>query len=142
MSNQNSRRPQGSMVQSDPMLSECAVIGFVPTKDAARARAFYVDTLHLLFESDDQFALVVRANGTMIRIVRMQEFTPAPFTTLGWAVADIEKEVAELLAAGVQFLRIPQLPQDASGIWTTPNGSKVAWVHDPDGNVLSVSQHF
>jgi hypothetical protein len=27
------------------------------------------------------------------------------------------------------------------GIWTTPNGDKVAWFKDPDGNILSVSQH-
>jgi hypothetical protein len=26
------------------------------------------------------------------------------------------------------------------GIWTTPGGDKVAWFQDPDGNVLSVSQ--
>jgi predicted enzyme related to lactoylglutathione lyase len=32
------------------------------------------------------------------------------------------------------------MPQDEKGIWTTPTGSKVAWFHDPDGNVLSVSQ--
>jgi catechol 2,3-dioxygenase-like lactoylglutathione lyase family enzyme len=129
------------MIESDPMLSKCAVIGFVPTKDAVRARAFYVDTLQFSFESDDQFAIVVRANGTMIRIVRMQEYTPAPYTILGWEVPDIDKEVSELSAAGVQFRRIPQLPQDPSGIWTSPSGSKVAWFHDPDGNVLSVSQH-
>jgi catechol 2,3-dioxygenase-like lactoylglutathione lyase family enzyme len=123
------------------MLSECAVIGFVPTKDAARARHFYVDTLQFAFESDDPFALVVRAKGTMIRIVRMQEFTPAPYTILGWEVSDIDKEVRALSAADIQFLRVPQLPQDPSGIWTTPSGSKVAWFHDPDGNVLSLSQH-
>ena len=27
------------------------------------------------------------------------------------------------------------------GIWTTPNGDKVAWFKDPDGNILSISQH-
>jgi hypothetical protein len=27
------------------------------------------------------------------------------------------------------------------GIWTTPDGSKVAWFKDPDGNILSISQH-
>jgi hypothetical protein len=27
------------------------------------------------------------------------------------------------------------------GIWTTPGGDKVAWFKDPDGNVLSMSQH-
>ena len=26
-------------------------------------------------------------------------------------------------------------------IWTAPNGDQIAWFKDPDGNVLSVSQH-
>ena len=31
-------------------------------------------------------------------------------------------------------------PQDEQGIWTAPNGVKVAWFKDPDRNVLSVTQ--
>ena len=31
--------------------------------------------------------------------------------------------------------------QDAQGIWTTPSGGRVAWFRDPDGNVLSISEH-
>jgi len=27
------------------------------------------------------------------------------------------------------------------GIWTAPGGTRIAWFKDPDGNVLSVSQH-
>ena len=33
------------------------------------------------------------------------------------------------------------MPQDELGIWTTPTGSKVAWFKDPDGNILSISEH-
>ena len=32
--------------------------------------------------------------------------------------------------------------QDENGIWTAPTGDKVAWFKDPDGNVLSISQHI
>lgn len=28
----------------------------------------------------------------------------------------------------------------AWGVWTTPGGDQVAWFHDPDGNVLSLTQ--
>jgi hypothetical protein len=38
------------------------------------------------------------------------------------------------------FERYPLLPQDEHGIWRTPDGACVAWFHDPDGNVLSVTQ--
>ena len=40
----------------------------------------------------------------------------------------------------VIFEKYAQLEQDALGIWTSPNGSKVAWFKDPDGNILSISE--
>jgi hypothetical protein len=64
-----------------------------------------------------------------------------PWTVLGWAVPDIEATLAELAGRGVAGLRFENLPQDEQGIWTTPDGSKVAWFHDPDGNTLSITQH-
>jgi len=123
------------------MLATSAVIGFVPTKDAARARNFYEGVLGLRFVSDDGFALVMDANGTMIRIARAPDFTPFPFTLLGWGVEDIEAEAAELAGRGVEFNRYGFLEQDAAGIWAAPGGAKVAWFTDPDGNILSLSQH-
>ncbi len=54
------------------------LIGFIPTRDAARARTFYESTLGLRFVSDDNFALVFDSNGTMIRIARSPDFTPSP----------------------------------------------------------------
>jgi len=116
------------------------IVAFVPTRDPEKARAFYVDTLGLRFVKDDGFALVLDANGVMVRIARA-EFTPAPFTILGWQVTGIEGVVKGLVGKGVQFERFGFFEQDELGIWTAPTGDKVAWFKDPDGNVLSVSQH-
>jgi hypothetical protein len=33
------------------------------------------------------------------------------------------------------------MKQDELGIWTAPTGAKVAWFKDPDGNILSISEH-
>src|SRR5260370_20074184 len=49
------------------MLAASKVIGFVPTTDSKRARAFYEDRLGLEFVSDDPYALVMKTHGTMIR---------------------------------------------------------------------------
>jgi catechol 2,3-dioxygenase-like lactoylglutathione lyase family enzyme len=118
------------------------LIGFIPTRDAVRARAFYESTLGLRFVEDDTFALVFDSNGTMIRIVRVPDFTPFPFTLLGWDVSDIDAAVADLTAKGVEFTRYSFLEQSPSGVWTAPgNVAKVAWFPDPDGNLLSLSQH-
>ena len=118
------------------------LIGFIPTRDAARARAFYESILGLRFVSDDTFALIFDSNGTTIRIARVPEFTPFPFTLLGWEVPDIDTTVADLTAKGVQFARFSFLEQSPTGVWTAPgNVAKVAWFPDPDGNLLSLSQH-
>lgn len=123
------------------MLEQAELIGFVATTDADRARAFYVDVLGLEFVTDDNFAIVVRSGQNMIRIARVPSFTPAPHTILGWEVPDVTSAVRSLAAAGVATLRFSFLNQDDDGIWLSPNGSRVAWFNDPDGNVLSFSQH-
>ena len=123
------------------MLASSKVIGFVPTKDSTTARAFYEGKLGFRFVSDDPFALVLRAGETMIRIAKAQSFTPAPYTVLGWEVRDIEAVVRWLQGRGVVFEKYPFVQDQELGIWTAPGGNKVAWFKDPDGNVLSVSQH-
>jgi catechol 2,3-dioxygenase-like lactoylglutathione lyase family enzyme len=123
------------------MLENCTVMGFVPTKDAARAKAFYVELLGLILVSEDPFATEVDANGTRIRIVNVPEFTPFRFTLLGWRVPDVVKSVADLAAKGITFERYERLVQDENGIWAAPSGTLIAWFRDPDGNTLSLSQH-
>jgi hypothetical protein len=90
--------------------------------------------------SDDRFAIVARSNGDVIRLVRMEEHTPAPYTILGWETPDIVRQLEELAREGVSFERFAFLEQDERGIWTAPGGSRVAWFKDPDGNILSLSQ--
>ncbi|MHB1672811.1 MAG: VOC family protein [Acidobacteriaceae bacterium] len=121
-------------------LASARLVAFLPTNDAERARVFYENRLGLTFRGDDSFALIFEANGTTLRIVRVGDFTPAPFTVLGWQVADIEGTVAWLRENGITFQKYSGLEQDDSDVWTAPGGTKVAWFLDPDGNVLSISQ--
>lgn len=123
------------------MLDAYRIVAFVPTRDFKKARAFYEGTLGLRFVSEDGFALVMDANGTLVRISKVPEFKPHQFTILGWEVPNIEKVVAGLEEGGIRFERYGFPGQDEQGIWTAPSGDKVAWFKDPDGNILSVSQH-
>ena len=119
------------------------IVGFAITTDAAKARAFYGDVLGFRFVSDDDYAVVFDAHGTMLRLQKAQAFTAARHTVLGWEVADIHAEIDELVARGarVEQYGLPFMPQDAHGVWTTPDRSQVAWFKDPDGNTLSLSKH-
>jgi len=123
------------------MIFDGAVIGFIPTRDAERARAFYERSLGMRFVSDDQFALVMEGNGTTVRIVRVGDFSPQQFTVMGWEVKGIGEVVERLVAAGVEMQRYGLTGQGEDGVWAAPGGAKVAWFKDPDGNVLSVSEH-
>jgi catechol 2,3-dioxygenase-like lactoylglutathione lyase family enzyme len=122
------------------MLASNKIIGFVLTTDFARARDFYEGKLGLQFVGQDDFALVLSAGGNMIRIAKAPEFTPLHSTVLGWEVTDIEAEAKWLESRGVQLEKYPWV-QSETGIWSAPGGDKVAWFKDPDGNVLSLSQH-
>jgi len=123
------------------MLASMNMVGFLLTKDYDKARAFYVGHLGFEFVSLDQFALVIEAGKSMIRIVKVPTFTPLQSTVLGWQVEDIEVIVDWLAKRGVEFAKYPFVQDKERGIWTAPGGSKVAWFKDPDGNVLSVSEH-
>jgi catechol 2,3-dioxygenase-like lactoylglutathione lyase family enzyme len=124
------------------ILGDSKVVAFVSTTDPAKARNFYESVLGLRLVLDEPpFALVFDANGTMLRVTIVAQHQPAPFTVLGWDVESIATTVEGLTAAGVVFLRYPGLNDaDPLGIWAAPGGARIAWFHDPDGNVLSVTQ--
>jgi catechol 2,3-dioxygenase-like lactoylglutathione lyase family enzyme len=122
-------------------LGKNRIIAFVPTSKRAAARRFYGSTLGLRLLHEDQFALVFDAGGRMLRVVHLPEFTPAPFTIVGWEVDDVEATASKLARKRVKFQRYKGMQQDRRGIWTSPSGARVVWFKDPDGNLLSISQH-
>ena len=122
------------------MLQSSAVIAFVATTDLARGREFYEGTLGLHVVEQSDFACVIDANGTMLRLAAAASVATPGYTVLGWNVADIAGTVTNLTGRGVIFNRYDGMNQDDSGVWTTPGGDKVAWFTDPDGNVLSLTQ--
>lgn len=102
------------------MLDSAQLIGFVPTTDMDRAQAFYSGVLGLTLTEVSPFACVFDSGGTMLRVTRVDDLTPPPFTVTGWAVTDIHTAVTDLTAAGVTFERFDGMTQDGIGVWTTP----------------------
>src|SRR6478735_9019241 len=98
------------------MLSAAELICFAATKNPEAAKNFYENVLGLKLIEDNPFALVFDANGTVLRIQKVQEHTAAKHTILGWHVADIRVEMGELVRKGARFERYERLPQDDSGV--------------------------
>jgi catechol 2,3-dioxygenase-like lactoylglutathione lyase family enzyme len=122
------------------MLGDYPVIAMIATTQPERAKTFYCEVLGLKLVEDGWFALVFTAGGTRLHIQKVKQFSPVPFTALGWAVPDIGATVAKLAKMGVKFERYKEMPQDDAGIWMTPDRAKVCWFKDPDGNTLSLTQ--
>ena len=122
------------------MLASSPVIALIATTQPAKARAFYEKALKLKFVEDSPYALVFKVGGTMLRIQKVEAFTPHPFTALGFTVKDIAAELRDLKKRKVRAERYPFLEHDKAGVWSSPDGAKVAWFKDPDGNTLSLTQ--
>jgi catechol 2,3-dioxygenase-like lactoylglutathione lyase family enzyme len=121
------------------MLESAKMMGFLLTTDYEKAQAFFAGKLGFRFISLDQFALVVDCGQNLIRISKVEKFSPLQGTVLGWQVANINEVVANLKQNGVTPENYPFMKDP--DIWSAPGGAKIAWFKDPDGNILSVSQH-
>ncbi|WP_395646111.1 VOC family protein [Terricaulis sp.] len=123
------------------MLGSATVTALVGTMKPEISKAFYQDILGLKFITDDGFAAVFEGKNAQVRVSRVPAIMPAQYAVLAFEVDDIDKTVDALTAKGVVFQRYGFFVQDAKGVWAAPDGTKVAWFHDPDLNLLSVVQH-
>lgn len=122
------------------VLKSRPIIAFVAATVPSRAKQFYSKILGLKLVSEDDYAIVFDAGGTMLRVAIVQQLQPASYTVLGWIVPDIGRAVADLAKRRVKFQRYSFLDQDDLGIWNSPSGARVAWFRDPDGNTLSLTE--
>jgi catechol 2,3-dioxygenase-like lactoylglutathione lyase family enzyme len=117
------------------------LVAFVASTNLDVSSMFYVDTLGLEPLERTPFALVVDGGGgTPLRVTLVQSKADPGYTVLGWQVENLDATVDELRAKGVDFTRYPGMDQDAHHAWTAPDGTRIAWFHDPHGNVLSLHQ--
>ena len=122
------------------MLADADLVAFVATSDLGAAERFYGGTLGLPLVESTPVWRVFDAHGTRLRVTRVDVVHAAPYTVLGWRVDDLEAALADLGGRGVVFTRYEGVGQDETGVWTAPDGTRVAWFADPDGNTLAVHQ--
>ena len=116
-------------------------VSFIATDKPDAARVFFSDIMGLVLCEVTPFALIFLDRCHVLRVQIISEVEPVGYTVHGWQVANIVDEVEELSSKGVHFQRFDQLDQDELGIWTTPDGSKIAWFCDPSGNTLSLTEY-
>jgi catechol 2,3-dioxygenase-like lactoylglutathione lyase family enzyme len=121
------------------MLGESPVHPVLLSTDLTATRAFYHDRLGLeiLVEGDE--AIEFRCGGgTKLVVTKSTTGTADSQTQIGWEVADLRAELADLRSRGV---RIEEY--DMPGL-TTVDGiadfgfAEMAWIVDPGRNALAI----
>jgi len=123
------------------MLASARLQTIVLTSRLPEAEHFYRDLLGLPLRGRSHGALVFDVGGSQLRVSPVPSTQPSLHTVVGFAVQDVGTVVDTLIARGVAMERFPGFPHDESGMFVTPDGARVAWFRDPDGNLLSVVQY-
>ncbi|MDQ1528240.1 MAG: hypothetical protein QOH77_30 [Actinomycetota bacterium] len=125
------------------MLAKNPVSAVLVSTDLERSQLFYQTKVgltlspqtiknHLLFDCGDSSTLLVygRGNGST-----------ADHTQVRFWSTDIDQDVADLVASGVEFEEYDfETFKTIDHIVTTPNIGRSAWFKDPDGNTIAVFQ--
>jgi len=122
------------------MLQAAQPVAFLPSENLERSARFFGGVLDLPLVSRSAFAYVFRCGEVSLRVTKVDFLRPQPFTVFGWEVTDLRSALNELRDRGTKVLHYEGLDQDDQDVWTTPTGELVAWIHDPDLNVLSLTE--
>ena len=123
------------------MLAASKLQTIVLSSRPAEAEKFYGDVLGLRLKGKSHGALVYDVGGADLLVSPVPSTEPSSHTVLGFAVSDLGSVTAVLSTRGVKWERFANFPQDAAGVLVTPDGAKVVWFRDPDGNLLSLVQY-
>jgi catechol 2,3-dioxygenase-like lactoylglutathione lyase family enzyme len=125
-------------------LSDCRVQSALAVSDLDRARRFYEEGLGLV-PGEQEAGISVRypcAESTALFIYLAPDNAGKSTATLaGWFVDDLGETMNELGSRGVTFEQYdqPGLATDERGVFEGP-GFRAAWVRDPDGNTLAITE--
>jgi predicted enzyme related to lactoylglutathione lyase len=129
---------------SPPMLCDTQAGTPIPASDIKRARTFYEEVLGFTptDENPDNGEATYRcAGGTWFFVHPSEHAGTNRATSLAFMVADIESEMAELRDRGVTFEEYDLGDfKTVDGISVQPDGTKMAWFNDTEGNLLGIGQ--
>ena len=123
------------MLQASPMYS------YLPAKDVARARRFYEEKLGFKPRSELGGGVTYEfADRTACFLYPTPNAGTSRASQAFWQVKDVEREVAELRARGVQFEEYDQPGMKTVNGIADAGGARAAWFKDTEGNILALIQ--
>ena len=124
------------------MLKDAPIVPYIPASDLDRARRFYEDKVGLVPGESNAGGVVYEcAGGSWIFLYESLGAGTSQASQAFWEVQDVEAEVRELKARGVEFIAydLPGL-KTVDGVAAMDDGTKGAWFRDSEGNILALIQ--
>jgi len=115
------------------------VVATLPAADLDRAKAWYADNLGLkpttVQENGDCW---YESGGTRFLVYLSQFAGTNQATAAGFELDDFDSGIAELRDRGVVFqdYDFGDDFRTVDGVFNAPDGSRIAWVKDSEGNIL------
>jgi catechol 2,3-dioxygenase-like lactoylglutathione lyase family enzyme len=123
------------------MLGNTAAVATVGVKDMKRAAEFYEKTLGLeRIESMGDGAATYKTGNAALFVYESQYAGTNKATAVTWDVGkDVDRLVQDLKRKGVRFehYNLPETRLD--GDIHVAGGQRLAWLKDPDGNILALA---
>jgi catechol 2,3-dioxygenase-like lactoylglutathione lyase family enzyme len=122
------------------MLNNSKVTANVPVSDIDRARSFYADTLGLTPSDENPGGLVYTTGGGTTFFLYQTEYAgQAGHTIAQWHVSNVDGEVQELKAKGLEFEHYDMPGVTWEGDVARMEGmGNAAWFKDSEGNIMCI----
>jgi catechol 2,3-dioxygenase-like lactoylglutathione lyase family enzyme len=124
------------------MLANCTVSATLPVRDLSAAKTFYQTKLGLPCQAGSvrEGYLVLAAGNSTVLVFGSTSDRKSDNTSATFAVEDLDEEMAALRRKRVQFEEY-DLPhcKTVDGV-ADMGGHRMAWIKDPDGNVLALHE--
>jgi catechol 2,3-dioxygenase-like lactoylglutathione lyase family enzyme len=123
------------------MLSHSRLQTIILTSRLAEAERFYTEVLGLELRRRLNGHLLYDVGGSDLTLGSVPSTHPLDHTVAGFAVDDLDAVMTALSNRGLSWARFDGINHDEHGVLRRPNGDRVAWFRDPDGNILSIVQY-
>jgi predicted enzyme related to lactoylglutathione lyase len=123
------------------MLQRSPMYAYIPAKNVERAREFYERKLGFSPAREVAGGVMYEfGGGTACFLYPTPNAGTSKASQAFWQVDDIEREVADLKARGVQFEEYDMPGMKTKDGIATAGGAKAAWFKDTEGNILALVQ--
>jgi catechol 2,3-dioxygenase-like lactoylglutathione lyase family enzyme len=124
------------------MLQNFPLYAYIPAKDVARARRFYEGKLGFRPKQEAGGGVVYEfGDKTSCFLYPTPNAGTSRASQAFWQVSDVEREVADLKARGVEFENYDMPGEKSPSGVITAGGAKAAWFKDSEDNILAIIQN-